>query len=607
MAGPPAAPVSSDSQPETAHPRDRRRLAFRVTLACFGVAVAFLIGEIVVRLAGLAPANFYTYDAHLGWAMEPGANGWQEQEGRAYLQVNRDGFRGPDYLRQKSVDTLRIAVLGDSVTEAQQVPYEDTFCVIIQRQLRAQCPLKAQVGGQAQRTFKHVEVMNFGCDGYGTAQELITLRRRVWSYSPDVVVLALFTGNDIRNNSVVLEGDKCRPFFVYRNGNLVLGGPFEDSLLFHAHCMLRFESRHSQLLNILGSARSVLSQRIRAPLHAKTATNARPARRPGSELGLNDLVYRPPSTPVWREAWRVTDGEVEMMNREVKEHGARFLVVTMSNGIQVDPNTRLRASYMKYIGVENLFYPDDHIRELGEHDGFAVLNLARPLQSYADEHHVYLHGFTNTHFGAGHWNTEGHRVAGELIASKVLTLVSAASAPPSPLTRQRSPVLTVAICRRRRRRCRTTPDGCRIPIAAQLATARRKKPWVSALPAEAYIDFRGRSYVGQDCLIQCRTRGRTSTVCTRADSVRVLIDHDGLQRLRDGKPTRCSDAYRPGSEGRPDAVGGRLQATSRLDAAADRAAEIAPAPQAGLLCRRQRRRQLLASRPRQLPMPVSWR
>ncbi len=223
MASPPAAPVSSASQPEMIRWSDRRRLAFNVMLACFGVAVAFLIGEIVVRLAGLAPANFYTYDAHLGWAMEPGAGGWQEQEGRAYLQVNRDGFRGPDYLRQKPVDTLRIAVLGDSVTEAQQVPYEDTFCVIIQRQLTAQCPLKAQIGGQTQRTFKHVEVMNFGCDGYGTAQELITLRRRVWSYSPDVVVLALFTGNDIRNNSVALEGDKCRPFFEYRNGNLRSG------------------------------------------------------------------------------------------------------------------------------------------------------------------------------------------------------------------------------------------------------------------------------------------------------------------------------------------------------------------------------------------------
>jgi hypothetical protein len=131
MASPPAAPVSSASQPEMARRSGRWRLLFGVTLACFGVAVAFAVAEIVVRLAGLAPADFYTYDAYLGWAMEPGTSGWQEQEGRAYVQVNRDGFRGPDYLRQKPVDTLRIAVLGDSVTEAQQVPYEDTFCAII--------------------------------------------------------------------------------------------------------------------------------------------------------------------------------------------------------------------------------------------------------------------------------------------------------------------------------------------------------------------------------------------------------------------------------------------------------------------------------------------
>ena len=46
-------------------------------------------------------------------------------------------------------------------------------------------------------------------------------------YSPDLVVLAVFSGNDLRNNSTVLESDRCRPFYVFEDGKLTLGGPFE--------------------------------------------------------------------------------------------------------------------------------------------------------------------------------------------------------------------------------------------------------------------------------------------------------------------------------------------------------------------------------------------
>ena len=93
----------------------------------------------------------------------------------------------------------------------------------------------------------------------------------------------------MRNNSVVLEGDKCRPFFVHRSGKLVLGGPFEDSSSFRTHCLLRFESRRSQVLNLIGDGRSQLSHL----LHDRLAqSHARAVNRPvhGVELGLSDFL-----------------------------------------------------------------------------------------------------------------------------------------------------------------------------------------------------------------------------------------------------------------------------------------------------------------------------
>jgi hypothetical protein len=404
--------------------------AQRLGLILAGILMAFAIAEVAVRVLNLAPAEFYTYDPYVGWKLKPGASGWQTHEGHALVQVNRDGFRGPDYAFAKPPDTLRVAVLGDSFAEAQHVNFEDTFCAVAQRDLQAQCPFVIGGNGRPQRLITRVEVMDFGCDGYGTTQELLTLRHWAWRYAPDVVVLVFFNGNDVRNNSVVLEGDKCRPFFVHKNGKLVLGGPFEDSPMFRTHCMLRFESRHSQVLNLIGSGRSQLSHIIRDAL-AKPRAHS-PAGKPpvhGFELGLSDLIYGPPINDTWREAWSVTDDQIELMNREVKAHGALFLVATAGTGIQDDPNPAFRAKYLRMVHSDNIFYSDDHLRELGARDGFAVLNLPEPMQKYAEVHQTYLHGFSNTTPGTGHWNNEGHQVAGTLIGERIRQLLDDSAAP----------------------------------------------------------------------------------------------------------------------------------------------------------------------------------
>ena len=409
-----------------------RALGLRLALILAGILAAFVIAEIAVRVFDLAPAEFYTYDPYVGWKLKPGASGWQTHEGRAFIEVNRDGFRGRDYSFEKPPGTLRVAVLGDSFTEAQHVAFDDTFCAVAQRDLQAQCPFTVGGEGRPQRLFTRVEVMNFGCDGYGTAQELETLRHWVWRYSPDIVVLAFFNGNDVRNNSVVLEGDKCRPFFVHHGDRLVLGGPFEDSQSFRMHCLMRFESRHSQVLNLIGSGRSQLSHLLQNAFAKPHGPVVKQVPR-GVELGLSNLIYGPPINDVWREAWSVTDDEIELMHREVTAHGALFLAATIATGIQDDPNPEYRAKYMRLVSSDNLFYPDDQIRELGQKDGFAVINLSEPMQEYAQAHRVYLHGFPNTGPGLGHWNVEGHRVAGELIGERLRQLLDDSGAQPQPV------------------------------------------------------------------------------------------------------------------------------------------------------------------------------
>ena len=167
-----------------------RRLLGALALIVFGLGVALVITDIGIRIANHWFPYFYCSDPYRGWGLNPLAHGWYRREGLSYLRINRDGFRGPDYPLQKPPGVIRIAVLGDSYVEAMQVAENETFTAVIQRDL-ADCP--ALRG-------KRVEAINFGVDGYGTAQELAVLQRKAWAYSPDIVVLAIFLGNDIRNN-----------------------------------------------------------------------------------------------------------------------------------------------------------------------------------------------------------------------------------------------------------------------------------------------------------------------------------------------------------------------------------------------------------------------
>jgi hypothetical protein len=103
----------------------------------------------------------------------------------------------------------------------------------------------------------------------------------------------------------------------------------------------------------------------------------------------------------------------------VIEKGANFLVVTLSNPIQVHPEPSIRQKFMQDLGISDLFYPDERIKALAEREGFTVLNLAPSFQTYAEKNKVCLHGFDNLLPCFGHWNALGHQLAGEMIAQKI--------------------------------------------------------------------------------------------------------------------------------------------------------------------------------------------
>jgi hypothetical protein len=413
-----------------------KRLFVKLTLIVLGVLVGSVIAEIALRVSGYSYPEFYTLDHARGYALRPGMEGWYRKEGEAFVRINSDGLRDREHSLTKAGDTIRIALVGDSYPEAFSVSLEDAFWAVMERKLH-ECG--AFPG-------KNIEVINFGVSGYGTAQQLLTLREHVWKYSPDIVMLAFTTSNDIVDNSRELKKAEGIPYFVLKDNRLILDNSFSHSrpFLLRQSRISRFGRwlrDHSRLVQaaihghhgfkiLLASRRAKRSQDVSAqPSRASETAGSKKVdaageRQPAEllsrseELGTDNLVYLEPGNAVWNEAWRITEELIVVMRNEVRAHGAEFVVVTLSNGPQVLPDVSSRENFIKRFGVTDLFYPDNRIKLLGAREKFTVLTLAPELQQFAERNHVYLHGF-GKNIGNGHWNSTGHHVAGELTAKKI--------------------------------------------------------------------------------------------------------------------------------------------------------------------------------------------
>jgi lysophospholipase L1-like esterase len=387
-----------------AAPRTARWLP-TILLAVLATAAACALAEVGLRITGIAPVEFYRVDPHLGGSLVPGAEGWWTREGHAHVQINADGMRDRAHSLAKPPDTLRIAVLGDSYAEAFQVPAQEAFWSVLERELGS-CPALAE---------RSVEVLNFGVAGYGTAQELLMLRERAWRYQPDVVVLAFVTGNDVRNNARDLQGSSGRPYFVIEGDELVLDDRFARKweVRWRNHAVGRALDEvllRSRLFALVNGARVALRQRAEARTQAAAAAPA------ANELGLDDEIYRPPREPAWQQAWSLTEALLRQMRDEVVARGARFELVVLSNGIQVHPDAAERARFARALGVDELFYPDTRLAAFAAEAGISSLLLAPELRRVAEAEGACLHGFEGGTPCAGHWNALGHRAAGERIA-----------------------------------------------------------------------------------------------------------------------------------------------------------------------------------------------
>ena len=187
----------------------------RLGLILFGILLGCGLVEGTLRLQQAAlkklyvPAQgLYCYDPVLGWRFTPNYQGVEKNVDflKGYrIRINREGFRDREFSAEKPAGKKRILVLGDSFTFGTGVEQEETFPKVLERRL-----------GQ--------EAFNWGVAGYSTDQELLLLEKEGLRYRPDLVILALYLGNDLMDNLLPYpsEADRAKPFFVLEGTRLNL-------------------------------------------------------------------------------------------------------------------------------------------------------------------------------------------------------------------------------------------------------------------------------------------------------------------------------------------------------------------------------------------------
>jgi hypothetical protein len=364
-------------------------------LVAFGLGMAAATVEVAVRVLHLEPDRFWEPDPLVGSRHIAGKSGWWTQEDREFvvpIDINSEGWRDVERPVDKPAGTLRVLVLGDSFAEALQVPLEETFPRLLE-------------GALNKESGSRVEVLNTGTSGFGTAGELLLLKREGPRYRPDVIVLAFFPGNDVMNNSPELETILVP---VYgEDGTLVRVTSTKQDLR---------KSERSLWNRLLGYSKAVQYGRRQLATLPQLADGLGIAvRKPemaGDGVPTAFGVYTV-ADDRWQRAWEHTATLLEAMKAEAAGLGAKLIVAVVSSREEIYPDlweeTRRTYPAMQQ-GTWDVDGPRRRALELCQRLGIPVLELTSVLRQQANGERL--------HFPRdGHWTAAGHRLAAQAMAN----------------------------------------------------------------------------------------------------------------------------------------------------------------------------------------------
>jgi hypothetical protein len=307
-----------------------KNLALAVAATAVGVALV----EVGVRIFA-GPIRYHRthigeslhFDPHLGFRELPHFETTSRDErGPFELRFNADGFRGrplPAEPEPASAGVERIAFLGDSFLVASAVREGELMTTRTERALRERG--------------RQIEVYSLAASDYGTAQQLLLLRRTAQRLGPDAVVLVLYPPNDLANNALELAGrthvspgDYLRPYLV------------SDG---HGALIVRYAHPRRAALRRVSRTFALLESRLLAGVERrdlrwleiwpKPLSQIERARRYWPPVEAQEIYRRHDLPQRWERAWDATFELLRALADETRALGARLLILVVPGLEQV--------------------------------------------------------------------------------------------------------------------------------------------------------------------------------------------------------------------------------------------------------------------------------
>lgn len=307
--------------------------ALKVILVFFAFAIAFGVFELLLRVLMPEPENLAKLQSSSGFLYENKPNAdfsGVSMEFNNQIYMNSYGFRDEEFSLSKDEVEFRIAVLGDSQEEALQVSLPDTWQRVMAKKLSDDLGRKAAEG---EPRYKRVVAYNFGISGYGTDQEWLTLTKKVWQFSPDMVILA-FSPNDVgdtyKNKLVRLKDGKIDVVSAKeRAGGNFLGRIARETYTYHI--IIKASSQNAFLKNQVDRVRTKIlgfGKEDRFFLSDAQLVS-----------GPFEVMASQKNPPVEvNQTWEVIGALISDIMKQANDHNAQFLVTVNIPRAQIDPS-----------------------------------------------------------------------------------------------------------------------------------------------------------------------------------------------------------------------------------------------------------------------------
>jgi hypothetical protein len=304
----------------------RRILAYGALLAFAGLA-ALGIAEVVLRLVpipGITYHSFY-FDPVTGGKYYPNTTLiYRSPEGvQVVRHANSWGFPDVEHAPEPAPGTLRIGFFGDSYTEAMQVPIEETFFRVVERDLNARI---ADLAGEKNRRgepVQRVETFSFGISGRSTLQSYLECHQWMARCDLDVVVY-VFVENDPGDNIPRMRGSDEVPLAALAGDSFTVDDSFNQR---YRH-KTTWWHRAMQRIKAKSLVVSTLEGRLKLLKRYGIKRAVTEADRAGGAQG-GGVTMVPSAWPqeLVEDAWTLVERILDRWTGEVASQGRAFVIL----------------------------------------------------------------------------------------------------------------------------------------------------------------------------------------------------------------------------------------------------------------------------------------